>query len=83
MPKTQKTFMIDNSMAALLDERILKTGCTFSHLATAGLLRLLLESTAKGMNDETWMSLAVQIHRGTLTFEAARILSEAPSGARP
>lgn len=82
MPKFQKNILIDVSLLEPLKDRMLKTGCSFAHFFTVALLRLLLESTARDMTDETWMSLAVQIHRGTLTFEDARRLAEAPSTER-
>lgn len=73
MAKVQKTFLIPEELAKIIDKVLSDSGMNFTKFATAALLQLLFdrcaspEETVPFGPDATWINLASRLERGALT----------------
>ena len=75
MPKVQKTFLIPEELAALIDRISELSGANFTKIATAALLQYVFdpalhpgERVPDGPIAATWMTFAVRLDRGDITL---------------
>lgn len=73
MPKVQKTFLIDEDLAKVIDKVIECTGSNFTKVATAALLQFLFRGYGEpeeGANsptpDVSWFRIVILLERGDL-----------------
>ena len=76
MPKVQKTFLIPEELAIVIDKVIELSGANFTKIATAALLQYIFDAGRHpedggrfvGPVAPEWMSFAIRLERGDITL---------------